>query len=59
LSFLLLQQRYRAEERIDTMPYNACHFGFSRLKENGGLFPEVQRQLRELKIIQRTTIARR
>jgi len=40
------------DERIDIIPHDACHFGFSRLKSTGGLFPEVQRQLRELKIVE-------
>ena len=36
------------DERIQTIQYQTCYFGFSKLKGTGGLAPEVQRQLRKL-----------
>jgi hypothetical protein len=46
--YFIYQARFRMEPRMDTIEYNTCHFGFSKLKGTGGLSPEVQRQLRSL-----------
>jgi hypothetical protein len=46
--------RTRLEQRSQEVEYVNCFFGFSKLKETGGLYPEVQRQLRNLKLVSGT-----
>jgi hypothetical protein len=43
--------RTRLEQLTQELVYDNCFFGFSKLKETGGLYPEVQRQLRSLGLI--------
>ena len=43
--------RTRLEQQCQEVQYNTCFFGFSKLKETGGLYLEVQRQLRMLGLV--------
>ena len=43
--------RTRLEQQCQEVQYNTCFFGFSKLKESGGLYPEVQRHLRMLGLV--------
>jgi hypothetical protein len=43
--------RTRLQQQTQEVVYANCFFGFSKLKETGGLYPEVQRQLRNLGLI--------
>jgi hypothetical protein len=47
-------RRVRLDPRTQDVPYDAVHFGFNKLKEAGGLAPEVLRQLRSLNLIEGT-----
>jgi hypothetical protein len=50
LLVLFFKARFKMDQRIQDIDYATCHFGFSKLKGSGALAPEVQRQLRSLKL---------